>query len=360
MANRRAYFVAGGTGGHILPAISLGHFFKKKYGFKVSYISGKRHLDYKLYENENCLHLDTYALVGKSLDAILKSLIFNTLSFFQVLALFIKDRPVFVFGAGGYVCGPTLLAAKCLGVRVYILEQNSVVGLTNKILARISNIIFLNFKKTKGLPGGHHNKIKVFGNPVRQEFLEDMSKSEQNSRFKILITGGSLGAKRINDLIISFLENYNGSVELEVFHQVGRNKAEVKKINQLITYKQAEYISDMPREFRKADFIICRGGATTVTELRYAKTPCLIIPTPISIHRDRHQVYNGESLKSESSFPVFIHNEDELGEDNCRLLNQIIQDEVRRDKSLDSKWFEHKISDAREAISSEILKNLNS
>lgn len=355
---KRAYFVAGGTGGHILPAIALGTYFRERLGFKVQYVSGKRHLDYKLYQGEDCIHLSSYALVGKSIDAVINSIVFNSLCFFQMLFKFIINRPKFVFGAGGYVCGPTLLAAKVLGIKTYILEQNSVMGMTNKILARIANIIFINFSETKGIPESKLDVVKHLGNPVRKEFLSDMYREEKNPRFRILIIGGSLGSGGVNDLIVKFLEDFNLEREIEVYHQIGKNKTNVKAINSAIIYQQTEYIENLPEEFKKADFIICRGGATTVTELRFTKTPSLIIPTPLRIHKDRHQVYNGESLKKESKFPVFIHAEEELGANHCSLLLKIISDELNRDKTMDKSWFEEDIHNPTEKIAKVILEDV--
>lgn len=332
-----AYFVAGGTGGHILPALSLGKHFKKSLKYKVRYVSGRRHLDYKLYGGEDCIHLKSYALVGKSFDAVLKSIIFNSLCFFQMLFKFIIIRPKFVFGAGGYVCGPTLLAAKILFIPVFVLEQNSVMGLTNKILSRVAKKIFLNFKGTKGLPEGLSDRVAVLGNPVREEFLGDMRTEQSSPRFRILVTGGSLGAQGLNQVITEFLKSYEGEEELEILHQIGKNESPVQEINSAILYKQTEYIDNMAKEIRNSDFIVCRGGATTVTELKYAKTPCLIVPTPLSIHRDKHQVFNGESLKAEAEFPVYVITQEELSE-KPNLLNKIINEELQRDRSEDISW----------------------
>lgn len=319
----KLYFVAGGTGGHINPALSLGTHFKKK-GFQVKYVSGRRHLDYSLYEGEDCIHLNSYALLGKDPVFILKSFIYNFTCLLIMLVEFLQNRPKFVFGTGGYVCGPTLLAAKLLGIKVYILEQNSVMGMTNKLLSNISNIIFTNFDDVIGMPESVKTKVIKSGNPVREGFLRSFKKEEENPKFEILVTGASLGAVKINNLIKDFLVTYDGERELKIIHQTGKNECHITEINSNIDYHQTQYIKKMDEAFFNADLIICRGGATTITELRYVQRPVIIIP--LLIHADKHQVKNAEGLKSEVIFPVYCHSEDELNANSCEKLNSIIKE----------------------------------
>ena len=353
-----AVIVAGGTGGHINSAIALGEKFEKLslptfrreraencHGSKkttrcqgsevlvnlnIEYISGRKNLDFQLFDRKNCQHVFSYALMGKNPLFILKSLSFNFLTLLALLLRFLMKRPTFVFGVGGYVCGPALLAAYLIGVPVFILEQNSVLGLTNRFLSKISRIIFVCFHSVKGL--AHGEKVRNYGNPLREEFyLSKFNKSRNalyDAPFRLLVFGGSLGSQEINRLLVDLLGNYNLEIKISVLHQTGRNKVDIGRIPEKIDYKQREYLDHIVQEYQKSDFIICRGGASTISELRVVKRPTLIIP--IRFHRDQHQIHNAYALKKEVGFPVYVDSVEELAADKCRKLQSLIQREYKR------------------------------
>ena len=353
---KRAVFVAGGTGGHINSAIALGDVFRDV-GFHVRYISGRRYLDFKLYKDLDCLHIRSYGFLGKSNFFILKAIFFNFYSFFLIFFKFILKRPTFVFGTGGYVCGPVLLAAYCLGIHIYILEQNSVLGLTNRILSRFSRIVFTNFRSVKGLKD--IKKVKNYGNPIKKEFFE-YNNDLQYKYFRILIFGGSLGSSEINDLVADFIKSYNHDIKISIFHQSGKIKAGGCLIHNRIDYERVEYIDQISSEYSRADLIICRGGASTISELRVVQKEVIIIP--IKFHGDKHQFYNAELLKEESSFPVHIYLVNELSKDNFKILNEIILNNYQMKK--EGKSFSRKLSfkdkNPSTLILNEVLKDIGS
>lgn len=297
---KKIYIAAGGTGGHINAALSLGEEYFGKYD--VIYITGKRYLDYQLFENKNSIHLNSRPLRSKNPFIIIKNLIINFWVFLGLFSLFLKNNPDFIIGAGGYVCGPSLLCAKLLGKRVFIIEQNAVVGLTNKILSKFSNIIFTNFKTTKGLEKISPNKIMNLGNPIRKNIV--FSENIIGDEIKILVFGGSLGAEQINHAIHKILDQ-KFSKKVIITHQVGKNNLDPSVLgSENIEYKQIEYIEDMNKEYKESNIIIARAGASTISELRVIKKPSILIPYPAAT--DNHQYHNAINLKEENNFFVDI------------------------------------------------------
>lgn len=293
------YLVAGGTGGHINAALSVGEILDLNYNIK--YISGTRYLDYRLFKEKETIHLDSRPIRTKNPYTLIKNILINSVVFIKFLFILIGNRPKFLIGAGGYICGPTLLAAYLLGIPVYIIEQNAVMGVTNKLLSVIAKRIFVNFKNTKGLE--KHKNIIVSGNPVRNRIQFSKQKID-SEHINILVFGGSLGATQINEAIIELLK-IEPSKKIVIKHQVGRyNLLKNVEMNNKYTYEQVEYIDDMESAYRWSNIIISRSGASSVSELKIIAKPCLLIPYPAAT--DNHQFYNAINLKKEVSFPVEV------------------------------------------------------
>ncbi|MDP7321247.1 MAG: UDP-N-acetylglucosamine--N-acetylmuramyl-(pentapeptide) pyrophosphoryl-undecaprenol N-acetylglucosamine transferase [Bacteriovoracaceae bacterium] len=316
---KNIYIVAGGTGGHINAALSMGEAFEKDY--KIKFLSGTRYLDYQLYKNHNCLHLETRPLRGKNLLLTLVNILFNLKILFKILFEYSKTRPKFIIGAGGYVCGPTLLAGKILGIPIFIIEQNAIAGMTNKLLAKFSDLIFTNFEKTKGIT--QIKKVRSFGNPIRAKIK--YSKNQVVKELNLLVFGGSLGAEQINEMIrILLSQQFN--FKLNIYHQVGKNnKYDVPEIDNDKTYRQVEYIENMSEAYAWSNLIISRAGASTISELRVVKRPTILIPFPKAT--DNHQYYNALELKKEnySFIEILDHKKsgDELASDVKKAIDEI-------------------------------------
>lgn len=295
-----AVLVAGGTGGHINAALAVGEALKDE-GFKIQYLTGKRHLDYKLFQGQIVRHLDSKPLRTNNPIQLIKNILENTKSFFAISFSYMKERPKFIVGAGGYVCGPTLLAGFLQGIPVYIIEQNAVMGLTNKILGWISKKIFVHFTKTKGLSSHLLKKVAVVGNPTRKS-IQPVSPKKREGALKVLVFGGSLGAAQINNVIFDLLKK-SPVEELAIHHQLG-TEVKDQKIETKVQYSPMTYIDNMQAEYEWCDVIIARAGASTVSELAIIKKPVLIIPFPQAT--DNHQFYNAQIFKEESDFTVEI------------------------------------------------------
>ena len=319
---KKVYISAGGTGGHINAALSVGQELEKK-SYSVEYISGERYLDFQLFKGKTCHHIKSKPLRVKNPLRIIMNLFSNLLVFGELIGLYLKNKPSFVIGAGGYVCGPSLLAAKLIGKPIFIIEQNAVVGLTNKILASISNLIFTNFEKTKGLK--QSPKIVKTGNPIRSSIIE--SKNElTESTIKILIFGGSLGATQINQTIEELFQIWEGQA-LEIIHQVGKGNMFETSIPSNVKYTQFEYLEDMNKYYSWSNIIISRAGASTISELRVVKRPTIIIPFPAAT--DNHQFFNALELKEENSSYIAILDHNKKSKELASLVKNELENIVQ-------------------------------
>lgn len=297
---KHAVLVAGGTGGHINAALAIGEALETE-GWNISYLTGKRPLDYKLFKDKKVKHLESKPLRTNNPIKLISNILLNFYSFFSILLSFVKNRPDVIIGAGGYVCGPTLLAGYLLLVPVFIIEQNAVMGLTNRILGWFSTKIFVHFTKTKGLSSSLEKKIRVVGNPTRKS-IQPVELKKYDGELKVLVFGGSLGATQINKIIWDILKN--PSVEnMTIHHQIGGTE-KIQNITSKINYLPMDYIDDMQKEYEWCDVIISRAGASTISELAIIKKPVLIIPYPAAT--DNHQMYNAQIFKEESDFTVEI------------------------------------------------------
>ncbi len=295
-----AVLVAGGTGGHINAALATGEALKED-GFEVLYLTGKRPLDYKLFQGQEVKHLSSKPLRTKNPFELLKNILINFLSFFTIFFLYLRKRPSFIVGAGGYVCGPTLLAGFLQFIPVFIIEQNAVMGLTNKILGWISTSIFVHFTKTKGLSESLRKKVRVVGNPTRKS-IQPPPPKKMGSHLNVLVFGGSLGASQINQVIFDLLKD-PPFLNLSIHHQLGGNQ-KVPTIETSVQYVPMGYIDFMQKEYEWCDVIISRSGASTISELAIIKKPVLIFPYPQAT--DNHQVFNAQIFKEESTFTVEV------------------------------------------------------
>lgn len=295
-----AVLVAGGTGGHINAALAIGEALAAE-GWEIQYLTGKRSLDYKLFTGQKVQHLDSKPLRTKNPFKLVSNIVMNFASFFLILIEFMKKRPKVIVGAGGYVCGPTLLAGFLLFIPVFIIEQNAVMGLTNRILGWISTKIFVHFTKTKGLSKSLLNKVRVVGNPTRKA-IQPVPPIKFDGEIRVLVFGGSLGASQINKVIWDLLKNPSIQ-KLSIHHQLGGD-VKAPQIATTANYLPMNYIDNMQKEYEWCDVIISRSGASTISELAIIKKPVLIYPYPAAT--DNHQMYNAQIFKEEADFTVEI------------------------------------------------------
>ena len=324
--------MAGGTGGHVFPGLAVADKLKSE-GWLVSWLGTEERMEAKLVP-EHGYEIDFISVSGVRGNG-LKRLIaapFQILkSIFQARRV-LKNRQVdLVLGMGGFASGPGGVAAWTLGIPVVLHEQNAAAGMTNRLLSRFSKKILMGFN---GAFSGH--KAMLVGNPIRKELLALTDKviSAPESALKILIIGGSLGARVLNETVPMALRNFK-ETEVSILHQTGKGNSDIV----LEAYKGLEFehkvhdfIDDMATAYDWADVIICRAGALTVAEVAIVGLPAIFVPLPHAV--DDHQTKNAQSLVNADAAILMTQNElnpDKLSEclltlsQNRQLLNRMSQ-----------------------------------
>ncbi len=251
------------------------------------------------------------------------------LSFFQSISIIKRFSPHLVLGVGGYSAGPVCLAARLMGIPTAIHEQNSFPGLTNRILCRIVDRVFISFEESrKYFPGG---SLYLTGNPLREELLIEKKPDDKgNKKFTILVVGGSQGARAINKAFVAALEilKSKGEDPLSI-HQTGETD-----YSQVVeAYRQRglkgdimPFIQDMAEAYHLADIVVSRAGATTVSELAALGKPSILIPYPHAANR--HQEINARMLVQAGGAEMMLQ-EDLSGEGLAGILMKYMNN--RRD-----------------------------
>tara|TARA_B100000035_G_scaffold65972_1_gene53767 strand:+ start:32328 stop:33371 length:1044 start_codon:yes stop_codon:yes gene_type:complete len=304
---------AAGTGGHIYPGLSIAeYFYKNKY--KISWVGTHHGMENKLVDKSlyNFYAIKMRGVRGKGLLSWL-GLPFKLLyAIIESLFFIHKVGPKYLILMGGYVCFPIAIAGKLMGVKIFIHEQNAIPGLSNKLLAFIANKIFLGFKNNL-------RNSTVIGNPIRESLYKVTNPferfKERKGPLRILIFGGSLGAKKFNELLPAILSKVAKKKELLITHQSGEFYynfllKEYKKYQ--IKANPIKYIHDMKKNYAWADIVISRSGALTVSELREVGVASILIPFPYAV--DNHQYFNAKVLSQKDGAKIIMENriEDEL------------------------------------------------
>jgi UDP-N-acetylglucosamine--N-acetylmuramyl-(pentapeptide) pyrophosphoryl-undecaprenol N-acetylglucosamine transferase len=297
----RMIITGGGTGGHIFPGIAVAQGIKKRFPqSEIMFIGTGRHIDNQALTGRGLkvVTLKSLGLKGKTILQSLHALLLLPLSFFSSLRIMRSFDPDLVFGVGGYVTGPVILAARLLGVASCIHEQNSIPGIANRILGRIVNRIYIS------IPGSERffppRRTLLTGNPVRTEILEKALLSPEipaGEGRTLLVLGGSLGAHRVNLLVSEAITGMERPSGFTVIHQTGaadevwvREKYEKHGVSARV----AAFFDNMADLYAEADLIVSRAGATTLAEVTVMGKPSLLIPFPHAA--DDHQSRNAEYL----------------------------------------------------------------
>ena len=292
--------MAGGTGGHVFPALACAREFKAR-GYSVHWLGTPRGIENELVPAaELPLHLiQVSGLRGKSRLSLLKAPFQLVRALFQARKVMRELQPVCVLGMGGYVTGPGGLAARLDGAPLIIQEQNAVAGTANRSLVPFAQRVCEGFPNTFG----DSAKRRTTGNPVREElFLETPRDTLTGRKPRLLVLGGSLGAEPLNKLLPAALAKVPAELRPQVFHQAGKQHDHVTAERYREVAVEAEvapFIKDMARAYAWSDLVICRAGALTVSELAAAGLPSFLVPLPHAI--DDHQTRNAEYLAKEGA-----------------------------------------------------------
>jgi UDP-N-acetylglucosamine--N-acetylmuramyl-(pentapeptide) pyrophosphoryl-undecaprenol N-acetylglucosamine transferase len=307
--NCRYLIMAGGTGGHIFPALAVAKELLSR-GAEVNWLGATQGMEQHIVAEENIpLHTITMkGFRGKSLGQKLLAPILLCGSVFQAMRIIRQTRSSVIVGFGGFVAAPGGIAARLLGKKLIVHEQNAVAGSTNRLLNKFAHQTLEAFPKT--LPNASH-----VGNPIRAEIVAltktaltkaTLSKKEPSlsPSLNILIMGGSLGAKAINDAapsafvcLLNEIEKTGTPLTINIWHQTGKGKKETVATEYQtleVSARIDEFVDDVAAAYAWADIIVCRAGALTVSEVAVASVPAIFIPLPSAI--DNHQYYNAQWL----------------------------------------------------------------
>ena len=307
----KVLIAAGGTGGHIYPGIAVAkEIMRRDAGSEVLFVGTTRGLETRIVPENgfqlsliNSAGLKNVGLVGK-----LKGLAVLPKSFLEARQLLKEFKPDVVVGAGGYVSGPVLMMASLMRIPTLVMDSNALPGFTNRRLAMFVDKAALTFEEAVPFFG---KKGVVTGNPVRKEFFA-ISEPESSDKIRLLIFGGSQGARAINNAMTDALPKLSIVPDsLEITHQTGDADFEkVREVYDRAGWDRADvrrYISDMVSEFAKSDLIICRAGATTCAELAAAGKASIMVPLPTAA--DDHQRKNAEAMQNAGASRMILQSD---------------------------------------------------
>jgi UDP-N-acetylglucosamine--N-acetylmuramyl-(pentapeptide) pyrophosphoryl-undecaprenol N-acetylglucosamine transferase len=293
----RALIMAGGTGGHVIPALSLARGLQAR-GVEVHWLGSPRGIENRLVPEAGIpLHrISVAGLRGNGLAGWLLAPFNLTRAVWQAARIIRDLDPRLVVGLGGFASGPGGLAAWLARRPLLIHEQNAVAGLTNRVLARLARRVYAAF------PQAFAGRGEVIGNPVRDEIAAlgaapRTAEAMCGRRLRLLVVGGSLGALALNQRLPEALAALPVERRPEVRHQAGRDKDAPTRDayrKQGVEAEVSAFIDDMASAYDWADLVVCRAGALTVAELAAAAKPALLVPFPFAV--DDHQTANARAL----------------------------------------------------------------
>jgi len=290
--------MAGGTGGHVYPALAVAHALQAA-SQPVVWLGTHRGLESRVVPAAGIAveWISIGGLRGKGLTTLLAAPFKLLLALAQSLRVVARHKPAAVLGMGGFVTGPGGVAAWLLRRPLVIHEQNAVAGLTNRLLARLARVVLQAF------PGSFlaSSNAETVGNPVRAEIAAvptpDVRLAERTGRARMLVIGGSLGARALNRTVPAALARLPESERPQVRHQTGERTAREATAAYAEAGVEAElltYVEDMAEAYAWADVIVCRAGALTVAEVAAVGVPAIFIPFPAAV--DDHQTANARDL----------------------------------------------------------------
>ena len=326
---RPILIMAGGTGGHVFPALALARLLRAR-SYEVIWLGTQRGLEARVVPAERIQieWLSVGGLRGKGFMTLLAAPFRLALSLSQALRVMWRHRPVVVVGLGGFVTGPGGVAAWLTRRPLMIHEQNAVAGFTNRCLSHLAREVL------EAFPGsfGSGVKARAIGNPVRQDISAiappALRFADRTGPIRVLVIGGSLGAVRLNSVVPQALARLKQLAlaqipAIDVRHQAGERWIDAGRQSYASAGVRADvrpFIEDMAEAYSWADLVICRSGALTVSELAAAGVGAILVPFPAAV--DDHQTHNAQYLVKEGA-AVLIADRDLTAERLCDELQRL-------------------------------------
>lgn len=324
--SRSLLIMAGGTGGHIFPAIAVADVLRDK-GWRVTWLGAPHSMEAELVPKHgyDMAWVRFSGVRGKGLLRKLALPLNLLVALWQSAVAIFRHRPDAVLGMGGYITFPGGVMAALLRRPLVIHEQNSIAGLSNKVLAKIAARVM------SGFPGVLPQAVWC-GNPVRADIAAlpqpDQRFAGRGGKLNVLVVGGSLGATALNAIIPQALALLAPEARPHVVHQAGKHHAETVRQH----YQQAgveadirPFLDDMAQQYARADLVICRAGALTVAELAAAGVASILIPFPFAV--DDHQTHNARFL-SEKDAAILLPQSEMNAEKLAQLLRELNREKL--------------------------------
>lgn len=311
--------MAGGTGGHIYPALAVANLLRQQQ-WQVSWMGTRKGMETRIAVEHN-FAIDWLVVAGfrgKNLLAKVNSSLLFLRACCQAYKILHKRKPDVVLGMGGFVAAPGGLISKVMGMPLLIHEQNAIPGTTNRILAKFATKVLESFPASFA---PKYNAIYT-GNPLRDKIAKLVRQRRDYSSINLLVVGGSLGAKILNEVVpkaVSMVGN------VAVFHQTG--KAMFKQVEDDYAVLKVEakvrvFIDDMADAYQWADMIVCRAGAMTISEIAAAGLPSILVPFPFAT--DDHQTVNANYLVNAGA-GILIKQEQFNTQILCQKIKQLLE-----------------------------------
>lgn len=292
---KRVMILAGGTGGHVYPALAVARELMNR-GNDVVWVGTRKGLEARVVPAAgiDIEWMSVEGVRGKGMKGLLKAPFMLIKAILQSWSIQRKIRPDVVLGMGGFVSGPSGLVASLSGIPLVLHEQNRVPGTTNRLLASRAKVVLEAFAGSFPLKAG----ARVTGNPLRKEIVglaHAVRERVEGAPLRILVVGGSLGAKALNELVPVALQQLGQPLEIK--HQTGaalRESTEARYQALGLDAEVVAFVEDMAAAYAWADLAICRAGAMTISELAVTGLPAILVPYPYAI--DDHQTQNAAVL----------------------------------------------------------------
>jgi UDP-N-acetylglucosamine--N-acetylmuramyl-(pentapeptide) pyrophosphoryl-undecaprenol N-acetylglucosamine transferase len=294
----KVLIMAGGTGGHIFPGLAVANELIQR-GWQASWLGSRGGMEESIVAKHDieCHVIEVTGVRGKGILKLVTAPFLIIKAVIQARKIMNIIKPNLVVGFGGFASGPGGIASRMLGIPLIIHEQNAVAGMTNRGLSGFADKVLVAFS-------GAIENAEVVGNPVRSEFNHITPKDKQSNPCRILVVGGSRGAVAINHLLPQLVKTLEETDEITVIHQVGKdrlnevveayNDSQVKSKTEVL-----EFINDITAKYEWADVVICRAGASTVSELATSGKAAVFIPFPFAV--DDHQTKNADYLVAQEA-----------------------------------------------------------
>jgi UDP-N-acetylglucosamine--N-acetylmuramyl-(pentapeptide) pyrophosphoryl-undecaprenol N-acetylglucosamine transferase len=327
MTTRTLMVMAGGTGGHVFPGLAVANYLRER-NWKVVWLGNPKGMEATLVPTHGIevKGIQFGGLRGKGLFTKLLLPLNLLRAFAQSIRVLRQVKPDVVLGMGGYITFPAGMMAVLLGRPLVLHEQNSIAGLANKVLAKVSDATLVAFPNA--LPDA-----EWVGNPIRAEICAIAAPAERYTQrtgpLKGLVIGGSLGAQALNEIVPAALAKIAGDLRPTMVHQTGKgNSATVQALYDAngVNASATDFIQDMAQAYQEADFVISRSGAMAVSEIAAVGIASLLVPYPHAV--DDHQTTNAQFLSATGAAELIQQNSL-----NAQSLAQWIE-ELNREKCL--------------------------